>query len=285
LKGKSYFNVISDHEGYLMSGDKAVTEESFMPNFTFSKLNFADGHSIRIWAPKRQLLGQLGLSYYARQGSGAPPAVSDEGELTPDAVRLKDYFPSQAYIRKGQLLARGILVTGDYVLVNKFAYHFRPPSRSEVFVFTTKNIRGLTTPSGQGAQHYIKRLAAVPGDTVEIVPSGRMHTFLDVESNKRTEDGGNLMLNGKLAEEPAFVRVMSLKDGYNGYGIIGSYGSETNNAISGRTLKEGEFAALGDNSMSSLDSRYWGPVPQRNIVGVGLFCFWPLLGPNFGPID
>ena len=35
------------------------------------------------------------------------------------------------------------------------------------------------------------------------------------------------------------------------------------------------YFALGDNSYFSFDSRYWGPVPEENLVGRGLWVYWP----------
>ena len=41
-------------------------------------------------------------------------------------------------------------------------------------------------------------------------------------------------------------------------------------------LKEREYFALGDNTRNSRDGRYWGPVPQKNLVGPALLVYWPL---------
>jgi len=40
-------------------------------------------------------------------------------------------------------------------------------------------------------------------------------------------------------------------------------------------VPEHGYFAMGDNSANSLDSRYWGPVPEENLVGRGLFVYWP----------
>ena len=45
-----------------------------------------------------------------------------------------------------------------------------------------------------------------------------------------------------------------------------------------------EFFALGDNSKSSLDSRYWGSVKQYNLVGPALFSLWPFTSGHWGLI-
>ena len=164
-------------------------------------------------------------------------------------------------IRKGQLLARGILESGDHVLVNKFLYNFRAPKRGEVFVFTTKNIRSdyMQVPEEQGAQHYIKRLVGVPGDELEV---------------KSPE----LWINGKAADEFGIKRVASAQSPYRGYENRGRLSAGEKVKLAGD-----EYWAMGDNSYNSSDSRYWGVVPQRNLVGPGMFCYLPL-GRHWGPI-
>jgi signal peptidase I len=80
-----------------------------------------------------------------------------------------------------------------------------------------------------------------------------------------------LYINGKKAEGYGFQRVMSMKDGYRGYGAKGLLSDSTKTF----TVPSNAYFALGDNSYNSSDSRYWGPVPEQNVVGRGLFVYWP----------
>ncbi len=256
LGGRTYINKVSDHEGYLRQTDP-VTEHNFLLFFPYSTVHFEDGHTISISSPLRQLLDPAGLGFGTHTGA-YPQEIY--GSRTPDGqkhLRLTNTGP--VLIRKGQLLARGTLDSGDHVLVNKFAYNFRSPKRGEVFVFTTKNIRGIDVPPEQGAQHYIKRLVGTPGDELEVKSPA-------------------LWINGKPAEEFGIKRVASQEEKYRGYGAMEMLSP-------GRTVKLASDAywAMGDNSYNSSDSRYWGPVPQRNLVGPGMFCYLPFAS-RWGPI-
>ncbi len=262
VAGRSYYNVTANHTGRLRQVEP-LTEHSFLGFFAHCRLHFEDGETQWIWAPMAQLttVGRnLGLFQY----TGAMP--EEVRRDNPDySGRYYLGALSGRMITKGQLLARGTVDTGDHVLVNKFSYHFRRPVRGEVFVFTTKNITAIGVPAEQGSQHYIKRLAGVPGDE------------LAVESPL-------LKINGAVAEEPGFKRVMSgTRDqpvnGYKGYGQAGSVGGSYDHV----QLRQKQYFALGDNSYNSSDSRVWGVVPEQNLVGPALFCYFPL-GRNWGLI-
>jgi len=171
--------------------------------------------------------------------------------------------PGRTY-KKGDAIARGYTDTGDHVFVDKFSYHFRKPGRGEVFVFTTQNIEGMGNPGPppqKPSQFYIKRLAGIPGDELRIAAPELFH-------------------NGHRAEEPGFVRVMqgsgdSSPSGYRGYS--NTIGEILRLPSSTFRVPEHRYFALGDNSYNSSDSRAWGTVPQENLMGPGLFVYWPFL--------
>jgi signal peptidase I len=164
--------------------------------------------------------------------------------------------PRRAY-RKGETIARGYIETGDQVFVDKMSYHFASPGRGDVFVFKTNGIRRIEIglPPGVESQHYIKRLAGIPGDVLRI-------------------DAPFLFLNGSKASQWVFQRVMSGQNGYRGYSNMYQfpYLSSPDQTFK---VPEKSYFALGDNSYFSKDSRDFGPVPEQNVTGRGLLVYWP----------
>jgi signal peptidase I len=171
----------------------------------------------------------------------------------PDTLR-QDFrvSPGNSY-KRGQVIARGAIDTGDQVFVDKFSYNFVKPHRGDVFVFKTDGIPLIPADPETGAPFYIKRLAGTPGDQLRIEPP-------------------LLYINGKPAEGYGFVRVMAAKEGYRGYALGRELLADPSQTFN---VPERHYFAMGDNSYNSYDSRYWGPVPDENLVGRGLLVYWP----------
>ena len=131
---------------------------------------------------------------------------------------------------------RPTLIEGDHIFVNKFIYHFVPPKRGELVVFKSTE---------EKKKYLIKRLIGFPGETVEIKE-------------------GRLYIDGELLGNGYFPQVY--------YYNRGDYGAE-NQKIG---VSENSFYVLGDNSAGSRDSRYWGFVPKKNLVGKAFLIYWPL---------
>lgn len=195
---------------------------------------------------------------------GVDPKNPDRTYSIPGTIsKVQDIINPELYrnsnVKKGQIIARGFVDTGDQVIVDKFSYHWVRPKRGDVFVFTTNDIpyiqRGLPDPR-MGSQHYIKRLAGKPGDQLEV-------------------KDGKLFIDGEVAAEEGFQRVMSGEDGYRGYAAEGIHRDVT--------LGEDEYFALGDNSYNSSDGRMWGTVPRKNLVGKAFWVYLPF-GHHWGPI-
>ena len=81
------------------------------------------------------------------------------------------------------------------------------------------------------------------------------------------------------------ARVMTARDGYAGYANGRRFGSFQHLLTPEDTfnIPEGFYFAMGDNSYQSSDSRDWGPVPEDNLMGCGLFVYWPFTS-HFGLI-
>lgn len=179
----------------------------------------------------------------------------------PDTLRQDfNIFPGRVFHR-GEIVARGAIDTGDQVFVDKFSYNFVKPHNGDVFVFRTNNIPGIHEDPVAGAPFYIKRLAGLPGDTLRIDPPF-------------------LYINDRKAQGYGFERVMSARPPYRGYALGRDLLSKPDQTF---TVPSNGYFAMGDNSYNSYDSRYWGVVPAENLVGRGLFVYWPF-HPHWGLI-
>ncbi len=153
---------------------------------------------------------------------------------------------------------------GDHIFVDKISYHFRKPHRGEVIVFDTSHITELGNARGR---FYIKRLIGLENDVIQLQPP-------------------HVLVNGQVLDSrPAFERIYSRQNGYNGYVIISRFPAKyLTSPAATYTVPPRHLFVMGDNSLSSLDGRFWGSLPQKDLVGRAVFVYWPFTR-RFGPID
>jgi len=182
------------------------------------------------------------------------------------------------------------LLVGDLILVNKFHYGIRLP------VLNTKIIEGDKPQRGdvmvfryppRPSQDYIKRVVGVPGDEVayrnkrltingQPVATHEMPDFFDEEAMRYFKQYGE-----SLGATPHRMIIDNERRGGFSEAEIGDFPFRQNcrYSVEGFVCKvpEGHYFMMGDNRDNSLDSRYWGFVPDQNIVGKAFFVWM-----NFG---
>jgi signal peptidase I len=124
----------------------------------------------------------------------------------------------------------------DRVLANRFIYHFRSPHRGEIIVFNTPKAAAEAACNASGT--FVKRLIGLPGDTV-------------------SERNGFIYINGRKLNEPYIQS--SRRDHQSGTWPVA----------------KGHYFFMGDNRRESCDSRRWGSVPRKNIIGEVFMTYWP----------
>jgi signal peptidase I len=160
-------------------------------------------------------------------------------------------------LRAGQRVLSFDVLTGDKLFVDRFSYNFVRPSVGSGFVFRTGNIPKIA--ESYGDQYYVKRLVGEPGDT------------LGIKDYRLYRNGSPI--TGAAAFEKNARRV----DSYVGYRNVGDLSvGET------MTVPPRSFLALGDNSANSADGRYWGFVPEKDVIGRPIFIYYPL-SKRWGP--
>ncbi|MBI3886837.1 MAG: signal peptidase I [Opitutae bacterium] len=177
------------------------------------------------------------------------------------------WVPLGKTVKRGEPILSFDILTGDLLFVDRFSYNFVPPKVGSGFVFKTGNIPDLK--NDEGDKYFIKRLVGVPGDTLEIrQPAAGAR---DGGAPDRS-GGGQLFRNGKPIEGSEAFAANARKEGlYPGY---------TNEGLLGvgkvMSVPAHSYVALGDNSPRSKDSRFWGYVPEKDVVGRPLFIYYPL---------
>ncbi len=173
----------------------------------------------------------------------------------------------RAGLHNGQMVTNGEdliklqVVAGDHLFVDRLTYNFLAPKRGEIIVFETKGIDGLPQD-----QFYIKRLVGLGGERLQLA------------------EDRHLIVNGQplTATTPHFENVYSFNpkdpphsDRYSGH-VGGGFAPFFMDKPDGVLIPPDQFMVMGDNTMNSLDSRYWGYFPATNVIGKSFFVYWPL---------
>ena len=172
------------------------------------------------------------------------------------------------------------LLIGDHVLVDRIS--FAPPTRWVPFVHYRNVRRGdiiVFFKPGEPKLFLVKRVVAIPGDHLHL-------------------DHGIVYLNGQAQNMP-FATVPSedgnpndefypYRDDFpavpppDGSDVTATWAVDLPTHIQNGDLvvPAGDYFAMGDNRMVSLDSRYWGFVPRANIIGRPMFVYWSFITPD-----
>jgi signal peptidase I len=175
-------------------------------------------------------------------------------------------FIVQAFQIPSESMEKTLLV-GDYLLVNKLCYGgsgfgvdlmpYQKIARKDIIVFHYP-----VDPQ----QHFVKRVIGLPGDRLKMV-------------NKK------VYINGKQLDEP-YVHFLEppnnlFRDDFPRvdvpvFNMEGKWWLQMRKLVEDGELivPEGHYFVMGDNRDDSQDSRYWGFVPQENIIGTPLVIYW-----------
>jgi signal peptidase I len=132
----------------------------------------------------------------------------------------------------------------DRILANRFIYHFRDPHRGEIVVFHTPPAAKRECPG----DIFVKRIIGLPG---EVWAERKGFTYID----------------GRRLSEPYIrpgrrdLQTKAMRD-------IPPVGTL-------RSIPKGMYLVEGDNRSHSCDSRVWGLVPRKNIIGKAFLIYWP----------
>jgi signal peptidase I len=171
------------------------------------------------------------------------------------ALGIQAFLVKPYRIPSGSML--NTLSIGQRVLVNRIGERFTHPSVGDIVVFhppdgaeQDNTCGGGQPPAGEvcdkptaqeSSVNFIKRVVAGPGDKLSI-------------------RNGHVILNGKLQKES-----FALPCG-------GGEGCDFPTTV---TIPAGHYFMMGDNRGSSDDSRFWGPVPEKWIIGQAFATYWP----------
>jgi signal peptidase I len=273
VSGRTLLIFPSADKEFTFSVNGQTTTIKVPADFNFSKL-------IRDAFFKNATSAEAALAHAAQQAQRLEQStlLIHQGPRTGEARVY--WVPIGKSVKKGEKILSFDILTGDLLFVDRFSYNFFPPKVGSGFVFKTVNIHSVNMidrrTGKQTDQYYIKRLVGVPGDELEVRKPGKK--VADGEQLEGQGLEGELYRNGKPIDGAAAFAKNSRKEGlYPGYRAIGLLDFGDVVKVPGHS-----YFAMGDNSPDSEDSRFWGFVPEKDVVGRPLFIYYPLTS-RWGP--
>ncbi len=218
-----------------------------------------------------------------RQSGEASPAMLEKVHREPVIVEYaKAFFPVilvvfllRSFLMEPFRIPSGSMLPtlkiGDFILVNKFAYGVRlpianikisdtgEPKRGDVMVFRFPNDPSV---------NFIKRVVGLPGDEIEyknktLYINGKEMPRTSTHENYQIFEAGSRFVTTQQFDENL--------DGVVHKVLLDPTRSQAN--LKFQKVPEGHYFVMGDNRDYSNDSRYWGFVPEKNVVGKA-FLVW-----------
>lgn len=195
---------------------------------------------------------------------------------------LRSFIAEPFRIPSGSMMPT--LLVGDFILVNKYTYGIRLPVLNTKVVELNSPERGdivvFRYPKNPTVD-YIKRVVGLPGDTIsyfkkKVYVNGQLAKQASLGSYQGVGQGINMTGAEHFIENLADVE----------HSILVKHGLPS---VEGTfVVPEGQYFVMGDNRDNSNDSRYWGTVPEENLVGRAFFIWmswdWEHKGVGFDRI-
>jgi signal peptidase I len=177
-----------------------------------------------------------------------------------DAGQGRSYYvyllPTGRSVNAGDALVLFDVMKGDMVFVDRVSYQFVPPRVGSAFVFETGHIPGFMA-LGFPDEYLIKRIAGKSGDNLEIRPP--------VLYRNGSPADGAVAFAANAQQVAPYGGYLNAPEGRGIYLLPGQLA----------VVPDHMYMALGDNSAISEDSRYWGFVPEKEVIGRPLFIYYP----------
>ena len=178
------------------------------------------------------------------------------------AFLIKTFVAQAFYIPSESMVPQ--LLVNDRVVVSKLAYHLHSPRRGDIVVFDCPP--AATCPARKSTGNALSRAVRYVGEKVGVVqPSTDEFIKRVIGLPGETVEGkaGHVYVNGRLLIEPYLKPTVVTSD------------------FAPHFVPEGTLWVMGDNRGNSSDSRFFGVIRQRTIVGRTIMKVWPVAHSSF----